>query len=156
MDAPKDKVTFYSQGLAFSCQKCSACCRGGPGYVFLTESDVTVLSRAKGIPIPDFLDEFCRVIQFGDEFHYSLREKRNYDCVFWDDGCLVYGARPIQCRTYPYWSKILSGPESWKEESKYCPGIGKGDPLSEADIIGKLEGRAAEALIGPAYRKRFP
>ena len=31
---------FYAEGLRFSCERCSACCRGEPGYVFLTKEDL--------------------------------------------------------------------------------------------------------------------
>ena len=42
-------------------------------------------------------------------------------CVFLgDDGklCGIYEARPVQCRTYPFWPNILQSMESWNEECR--------------------------------------
>ena len=39
----------------------------------------------------------------------ALIELKNYECSLWDKecGCKAYGARPVQCSTYPFWSWIL-------------------------------------------------
>ena len=31
-----------------------------------------------------------------------LKEKPNFDCILWKDGCEAYEGRPVQCRTYPF------------------------------------------------------
>ena len=70
----------------------------------------------------------------------SLIEKQKYDCVFLESGkCSVYQARPIQCRTYPFWEEILKSEKAWNEEAAYCPGIGKGNIIPPE--------KAAEALL---------
>lgn len=65
-----------------------------------------------------------------------LRQKRNQDCVFWDDsaGCKVYSARPRQCRTYPFWKAILRSEYDWQSERRSCPGVGEG-PLHDLEAI---------------------
>ena len=56
----------------------------------------------------------------------SLREKANLDCMFWENGgCSVYEARPLQCRSFPFWSALVSS-EEWDLHAQQCPGIGKG------------------------------
>lgn len=35
----------------------------------------------------------------------------------------MYNFRPVQCRTYPFWTGILADESSWKSEAKHCPGI---------------------------------
>ncbi|HQB07393.1 MAG TPA: hypothetical protein PK712_06015, partial [Rectinema sp.] len=50
-------------------------------------------------------------------------------------GCSVYPARPVQCKTYPFWETILENEQSWIEEAKYCPGIGKGPLISSNTIL---------------------
>jgi len=38
--------SFYKDGLSFECQACSNCCRKDPGYVFLSEKDLLILTNA--------------------------------------------------------------------------------------------------------------
>jgi Fe-S-cluster containining protein len=62
----------------------------------------------------------------------------NHDCVFLGpEGCTVYPARPVQCATYPFWSTVVADEQSWEEERRWCPGIGKG-PLHTKEEIDKL------------------
>ena len=55
-------------------------------------------------------------------------------CIFLgkDNGCKVYEARPVQCRTYPFWPEVVNSRTSWTREAKRCEGIerGKRVPLS--------------------------
>ena len=74
-----------------------------------------------------------------------LRLKPNGDCIFWDDGCTVYPARPRQCRTFPFWPENLESPEAWQALKQFCHGIDRGRlyPLSEIQSV--LRGRATGA-----------
>jgi Fe-S-cluster containining protein len=140
------KQPFYAEGLRFSCTRCSACCRYEPGYVFLTEKDIGLLAAALKTGYNDFIELFCRWIPAaGGGERLSLREKPNYDCIFWEGGCSVYGARPLQCRAFPFWPSLLSCAGSWK--SADCPGMGKGILHSMTDIEARLKEQAAEPVI---------
>jgi len=59
----------------------------------------------------------------------SLREKENYECIFYDQkkGCTVYLRRPRQCRTWPFWAAVVDSPERWEEEARDCPGMNHGE-----------------------------
>ncbi len=125
----------------FSCQNCHFCCSGSPGYVFLSKDEIIELSNYTGLDFDSFIEIYCRKIDYGMYYMVSLKERDNYDCVFLTkDGCSVYSARPLQCRTYPFWKGIADSVEAWNEEAKSCPGIGKGKKYSakEADEIMKL------------------
>ena len=64
----------------------------------------------------------------------SLKEFPNGDCVFFDGQtrkCQVYGARPRQCRTWPFWDSNLKTPESWAQTCEVCPGSGRGQLYSD-------------------------
>jgi len=68
----------------------------------------------------------------------SLREFPNGNCVFFDTDtrrCSVYGARPRQCRTWPFWDSNLRRAEDWQETCRVCPGSGQG-PLHQ---LGEIE-----------------
>jgi Fe-S-cluster containining protein len=75
----------------------------------------------------------------------SLREKADYDCVFWKNGCTVYESRPLQCRSFPFWESALLSPGSWKRLS--CPGLGKGDLHSKEYIETCLAQQKAEPVL---------
>ncbi len=140
---------FYARGLRFSCARCSSCCRGGPGYVFLSKGDLSRLLSFLRLDFPRFFREYCTLVDTGMGNSLSLAEKDDYDCVFWTPtGCTVYEARPVQCSTYPFWSTILDTAEGWKAEGAHCPGIGSGEPRSREYIEERLfERRAAGTII---------
>jgi hypothetical protein len=134
---------FYTDGLRFECTGCRYCCGVEPGYVFLSSEDLQNLCGYLGIAEEEFMQTYCRLIPMGSISYVSLLEKERYDCVFLTGkGCQVYEARPLQCRTYPFWASIVEDKESWNLECASCPGIGKGRLYSKQEIIALLEMRA--------------
>ena len=120
-------VPFYSSGLKFTCRRCGACCRYDPGFVFLSKNDVERLCEALSLEEAEFVRRYCRVVRIDGKERLSLKEERDYDCIFWKDGgCRVYEARPFQCRSFPFWSNILKKGEAWEAHSEGCPGMGSG------------------------------
>jgi hypothetical protein len=141
-------AVFYDDGLRFECTRCSKCCRHTPGYVFLSEADIEPLLAALGVRRQDFLQQYCRRVRFGPVQRLSLREKPNVDCILWEDrGCSIYEARPLQCRSYPFWSSCLSSSDEWLYQARQCPGIGTGPLHSRETIERWLLHRAREPFI---------
>lgn len=142
-------------GLSFECQKCSSCCSGGPGYVWLSEADIGLLAERLNLAVDEFVATFCRFVEVEGGKALSLRERKNYDCVFLEDGrCSVYDARPVQCRRYPFWEDIVATEEAWKAESAYCPGVGKGSIVSpEAIADAVLEMRSHPRKLFPIEKR---
>ncbi len=139
---------FYENGLRFECQRCSACCRHEPGYVFLTKKDLEILAKSLDMDEKRFLEKYCRTIDLGGIKRISLIEKKNYDCVFWnEEGCAVYNARPVQCRTYPFWISYLEDENDWNELAESCPGVGKGGIVSLAEIEKRIAERQDEPML---------
>ncbi|MGI5172055.1 YkgJ family cysteine cluster protein [Treponema sp. OMZ 840] len=127
--------TFYSQGLHFSCTRCSHCCRAEPGFVYLSQSDLTNLCKWFNLKAAEFIRLYCRFVYNAEgKKVLSLREKPGYDCILWNNGCTAYGARPIQCSTYPFWSFILQNRHTWESEAAACPGINRGKLYSAEEI----------------------
>jgi len=141
-------TSFWSKGLNFECVRCSSCCRHEPGLVLLSNLDINSLMAFLGLDFQNFFSKYCRLVDIGPGKMISLLETIVYDCILWKDGigCSVYSARPVQCRTYPFWSGILDSQEDWNRERHYCPGVGQGALCSRSDI--------EEALW--AYRKNSP
>ena len=145
MLAASKKSCFYAQGLRFSCKRCSACCRFEPGYVFLSQTDTSRLCEALGMQSEDFKEKYCRLIPAeNNELRLSLKEKPNYDCIFWgaesNKGCQVYNARPLQCRNFPFWASNLVDKDSWDRTARDCPGMDQGELHSHDSIKKTLLG----------------
>jgi Fe-S-cluster containining protein len=142
------ETLFYAAGLRFSCTRCSACCRHESGFVFLSEKDLRLLAGERRMGYTEFVKTYCRWVS-GEEGgeRLSLKEKSNYDCIFWKDGCTVYRARPLQCRTFPFWRNVVSAPETWEIAASGCPGMGSGALHSLKQIEAHLAARVAEPVI---------
>ncbi len=139
---------FYEKGLRFECQGCRYCCSAEPGYVFLSEQDIKRLSDGLSMDRQTFIDTYCRLVDMGAFKMVSLLEKENYDCIFLTDGgCKVYPYRPRQCETYPFWAHVLEDEETWKNEGKSCPGIGKGKLYTKKEIEAKIANRVGNEPV---------
>lgn len=141
---------FWSEGLQFSCTSCGHCCRHEPGYVFLSKKDLKALCRHTNLSQEEFTARYCRKVDLGLAMRLSLIETPENDCIFWDNGCTVYEARPLQCRTYPFWAANLGSREEWTREAGDCPGINQGRVHSAGEIESALKARERDVLISPA------
>jgi Fe-S-cluster containining protein len=130
---------FYQNGLKFFCKRCSFCCRAGPGFVFLSKTDALEISKKLGMVLEEFIQVYCRWIDWDGGARLSLKEKTSFDCVFWKDGCSIYEARPVQCRTYPFWEEMLDSREVWECATEKCPGAGSGALVNWETIEASME-----------------
>ena len=140
---------FWSEGLHFSCTSCGHCCRHEPGYVFLSKNDLSQMASAMKMSKKRFAEKYCRTVDLGIAKRLSLLEKDNNDCIFWENGCKVYEARPLQCRTYPFWPAIMASRSDWDAEGRECPGINQGRLHTKEEISDALRLRERETLITP-------
>jgi Fe-S-cluster containining protein len=139
---PQDSLSDH----CFECAACSFCCSGAPGFVWLDRADLDRLLEHLKMSQDAFIEAYCRWVETGEGRALSLREKKagknTYDCIFLSQGkCSVYPARPLQCRTYPFWKEIVSTRERWEEEARACPGIGRGSPVPTTLIDAYLTER---------------
>jgi Fe-S-cluster containining protein len=132
MSTSDSESPWYRDGLAFTCTRCGHCCTGAPGYVWVGDDEIAQLARAREMTIKQFMKAFVRRVGDG----LSLIEKPGGDCIFWDRqaGCTVYSVRPVQCRTWPFWSENIESPEAWNEVMRKCPGSGQGRVFSLEEI----------------------
>ena len=142
---------WYAEGLRFTCTQCGNCCTGGPGFVWITEEEILGLADFLHLAKDEVIQRFCRVING----RYSLQENRNarsgeYDCTFLRETpggtsspgregqamrtCAVYPARPLQCRTWPFWSHTLSSPQAWQFAGRRCHGMNHGRFFKQEQI----------------------
>lgn len=134
-----NEEVFYKNGLNFSCKRCSACCGHSPGFVYLSKYDLQKLCAYLDLSIKEFVERYCR---WADYYYgttvLALQEKKNYDCILWDNGCTTYEARPIQCSTYPFWSWMVQDKKTWDEVAADCSGMNSGQ-LWDAEYIEKAK-----------------
>tara|TARA_Y100001970_G_C14108227_1_gene789385 strand:+ start:803 stop:1240 length:438 start_codon:yes stop_codon:yes gene_type:complete len=122
------------KGIKFQCQGSGNCCvsRGSYGFVYLSKNDVNRLAHFINLKTKDFIEKYC---DYTNGFLHLKENNANGDCQFLKDKkCSVYRARPIQCRTWPFWNENLNA-KNWNNNiSKFCPGIGKGKIYSKEEI----------------------
>jgi len=136
-DVSGDDQPWYAEGLRFKCTGCGDCCTGGPGYVWVTQAEIDALAARLELTPAAFERKYVRNVGV----RRSLKERKNYDCVFLDAQrrCTVYEDRPLQCRTWPFWNSNLKSPEAWQHTCEVCPGSGHGKLYS----LEKIEEQAA-------------
>jgi len=131
MDMSPHRSYFFDTGLYFECRKCGACCTGSPGIVRVKRDEIEKIARFLSVPVHEFMKKY--IYSYGPG--YSVREHPDGRCYFFDEKCLVYKVRPIQCRTFPFWFRHLRNEVNWKKISKECPGIGQGKHYTKEKII---------------------
>ena len=119
-------LPWYKEGLQFGCKACGHCCSGGPGYVWVTQEEIDSLAAQMGLAPLMFEQVFVWTVAPRKR---SLKEYPSGDCVLLSDQtrrCRVYVERPIQCRTWPFWSQNLFSPNTWAATAATCPGCNSG------------------------------
>ncbi len=133
---------WYAGGLRFSCTQCGACCTGPPGAVWFTEEEGVAMARQVGLEPEIFLRRYAHRI----DGNWSLSERKSehgFDCIFLDRTavkgraiCSLYDARPLQCKTWPFWPENIYNRRAW-EATKLatpCPGMDRGRLTRIEDI----------------------
>jgi uncharacterized protein len=146
---------FYAEGLKFSCTRCSSCCRHESGFVYLSENDLSRLANEFKMDYTAFVQAWCRWIPFTqNRERLSLKEKSNFDCILWNNSCTVYNARPLQCRSFPFWGDhVLCSQKAWEAAGRDCPGINNGELHSREKIEGFIRQMEEEPVIEREVRK---
>jgi Fe-S-cluster containining protein len=123
--------------MRFACQPgCVRCCEQ-QGFVYLTEDDIVRLAAHLNLGTAEFEKRYV----YRTKNVRRLRVPRYAQCEFLKDGgCSVHAAKPMQCRTFPFWPELLESRQAWHKTGKWCPGIGKGELVN----IEAAESIAAE------------
>ncbi len=108
---------------ASACNSCEGrCCTGESGYIYVNKSEIEGIAKLLDMEVVDFAKEYL----FKKGYKYSIKERKfheSYECVFYNretNGCTIYDARPVQCKTFPFWDYYKTRVDELKQE---CPGI---------------------------------
>ncbi len=155
MPASKTKTEWWSEGLRFQCQGSGKCCtsHGEYGFVFLTKEDRKRMADHLGMTLSAFTRKHC---ERTNGFFHLKEDGKNPDCVFLKDKrCSIYEARPIQCRTWPFWPDAMNA-KTWKKEVvTFCPGVGKGPVISPERIQAALTEQAESEKASEIEARQF-
>lgn len=126
-------TNWYDDGLSFACTGCGKCCTGSPGAVWLNDQEIEALADKLQLSINEFIQKYTRLV---DGKLSLIEDPVNFDCVFLKNNrCEVYEARPVQCRTFPWWTQNLKSKKDWQEAAKYCEGITSSAPKVSLKVI---------------------
>jgi len=120
--------------LRFECTRCGACCtnQGEYAHVYLGDREVDELALEKGLTVRAFEREYTSI----DEYGWTQLRMNGDRCIFLaaDGRCGVYAARPVQCRTFPFWRGLVDGGEWTDEAHGLCEGVGQGRLYSIEEV----------------------
>ena len=121
-----DYMTREGFSYAFDPSACASCggncCTGESGNIFVSVTEISAIAKLLGMDEGEFRRTYLRK----ELYRYSIKEVKagdSYDCVFFSrsrNGCSIYEARPLQCRTFPFWDYFRHRIDELKLE---CPGI---------------------------------
>ncbi|MEJ2566262.1 MAG: YkgJ family cysteine cluster protein [Gammaproteobacteria bacterium] len=117
---------YEKTALRFQCTGCGRCCSGDPDYyVFLTPAEAEGIRRYLQLSERWFRRHYLRHTP-RDEL--VVNNQGGGSCVFLDQDnrCRIYAARPVQCRTYPFWPEVARSRTAWRREARRCEGIDRG------------------------------
>jgi len=107
-----------------ACDTCAGnCCIGESGYIWINAQEINTLASHLNISLEQLRSKYLEK----KGYKYSIKEVKlaedNYACTFFDlekRQCSIYEARPIQCRTFPFWDYFKENTQEVYEE---CPAI---------------------------------
>ena len=113
-----NKDTWWRDGLKFGCTACGRCCQN-EGEVWMDSDEFADLSlHLQKSPLA-VLNEYVEMVENGWVKIKSGDRPLDDGCIFLgEDGkqCSIYEVRPIQCRTYPFWPKLIYNESLWEKE----------------------------------------
>ena len=105
-----DPVEFPFIFNPAACDTCQgACCRWG-GYVWVTDDEIQAMAEMMLMDLDSFANEYVKAAYSRLSLQERLREGEHHCCLLdpSSNRCLVYEARPEQCRTFLYYIYLLS------------------------------------------------
>lgn len=117
--------------IKFKCTGCGKCCQSD-GEVWLDTDEfldvANLRQESPSIVMEKYVAEHdFNSVRLKDKYVTDSLRRNISECIFLEDGkCSIYEARPTQCRTFPYWPRLLRNESNW---------------LAEAVVPDKIEGK---------------
>lgn len=128
---------FFDGGLHFECTQCGGCCTGAPGLVRVSTEELKAITALLDTNQADLIK--AGIVERFEEAYRLYESPDDGSCVFFKDNrCQIYAARPLQCRTWPFWLENIRSEQKWREAARHCLGIGRGRLFSKEEILALL------------------
>jgi len=120
----------------FACTGCGICCTGS-GNVWCNRGELDAIIQHKNTDMnfEESVREYCdvdgmcrrNIDPLASEWFILKNAPGTDQCIFLNpenNQCTVYGARPLQCSTYPWWPELVGSDKAWQHEAySVCEGI---------------------------------
>jgi uncharacterized protein len=126
---------FFNKGIRFQCTQCGTCCTGEPGIVYIDQDEADKIASFLEISVQVFIERMLDPFRDG----FTAREAEQGRCIFYENGCVIYPVRPIQCVTFPFWFQNMRSISAWDDACLRCPGIGYGRLFTKEEIISMIQ-----------------
>jgi Fe-S-cluster containining protein len=130
---------FEQYPLRFSCTQCGKCCMtAGDYYVYLTETESEAIRNHLQLSQGWFRRRYLARLTDGELVLASGDDDR---CIFLDEAgqCRIYSARPLQCKSYPFWPELAGNARAWISEARRCEGINQGAVIPASTIRRQVQ-----------------
>lgn len=124
--------TWWGKGeqeVNFKCTGCGKCCSNEGEVWFNTDEVADLVMYLNATRGEESTEEILE--RYADDFMPGWVKMKNREieqedgsttggCIFLDDDgkkCTIYGARPVQCRTYPWWPRLMHNESTWNAEA---------------------------------------
>lgn len=124
--------TWWGNGqneVNFDCTGCGKCCTNDGEVWMNTDEFADLVMHLKQTKREDEIQDILE--KYVADYMPGWAKLKNKDivqenglktdgCVFLDDEgkhCTIYSARPVQCRTYPWWPRLLHNESTWNAEA---------------------------------------
>ena len=113
--------SWWESGLKFGCTACGKCCKV-EGEVWMDANEMVAAADFLQLEYGTFMENYVEQVMSG---WVKIKNKHDIEnesdeCIFLGlDGksCSIYRARPMQCRTYPFWPRLFSNESTWLSEA---------------------------------------
>lgn len=130
-------TAWYRDGLRFACRRCGNCCSGKGSVVIVTPREREAIARHLAMSAAEF-DARHTKVAFDDVV--LIDDPETGDCEWLErnpDGttaCRVNAVKPDQCRSYPFWPRVVASKQAWEAEAQRCKGIGEGGVIPAEEV----------------------
>jgi len=135
VESLKYRSYFFDKGIEFQCTQCGTCCTGEPGIVYVDQDEADGIASFLDITVEVLKARMLNPFKDG----YTAREAEQGRCIFYENGCVIYPVRPIQCVTFPFWFQNMRSIVAWNDARLRCPGIGQGQRFTKEEIISMIQ-----------------
>jgi Fe-S-cluster containining protein len=131
----------------------------------VSDAEAAAIADHLQVPLGRFYEVFTRRYRRVPGWHLLANDEGSgalQSCIFLrpDNTCRIHAARPVQCRTYPWWPELMDARQWRAEAEQICEGFDHPDapPTDLAEAARQLRTAtahdAARLLATPPPKKK--